>query len=127
MTKAKKKMSTGSIVTLSIIGVFFVTGIMMLSGNSSANSVDSEKLAQCIINSDITFYGTEWCSHCKNQKVALGSIYDKYKSEFYVDCDLNAAECTAAGIRGYPSWVINGQLYEGGQSLDFISNSIGCN
>ncbi len=68
-------------------------------------------------------YGTEWCSHCKNQKSMFG---DYFQYIDYVDCDKNKDECLTAGIRGYPTWVIAGEQYPGEQSLERLAGLTGC-
>ena len=41
----------------------------------------------------------------------------------YLECDANGkdsrrAECSAAGIRGYPTWQLDGKLFPGERDLD---------
>ena len=84
---------------------------------------ESGALAQCLTEKGATMYGTEWCSHCKNQKALFGKSFQYVD---YIDCDKNKAECQKAGIRGYPTWNINGQNYPGGQSLEKLSILSGC-
>ena len=67
------------------------------------------------------FYGAYWCSHCRDQKEALGA--EAMRLVPYLECDANGAgsrraECTAAGIRGYPTWQLDGALFAGERDLD---------
>lgn len=125
----KKKISPISIVVIIFFAILIVysaaTGI---SGKSevSQSTVDMDALAQCLIKSDATFYGTEWCSHCANQKAMLGDVFDQFRSEFYVDCDADTEACHAAGITGYPTWIINGQRLVGVQPLKTLAQAMNC-
>lgn len=80
-------------------------------------------LAQCLTQKGVKMYGTEWCSHCKNQKSIFG---DSFQYIDYVDCDKNKDECLTAGIGGYPTWIINGEQYPGEQSLERLAGLSGC-
>ncbi|MCC7367226.1 MAG: hypothetical protein IT306_02315 [Chloroflexi bacterium] len=72
-------------------------------------------LADHLTASGAVFYGAYWCPHCQNQKKMFGDAADRLP---YVECDARGknarpAACTAAGVRAYPTWVINGQKIEG--------------
>ena len=67
------------------------------------------------------FYGAYWCSHCANQKETLGK--EAMALVPYLECDANGvdskrSQCSAAGIRGYPTWELDGQLYPGERDLN---------
>lgn len=96
---------------------------MILAACSTKIPQASEEFALCIGESNTTMYGTEWCSHCKNQKKLFGDNFDYVK---YVDCDKNPDACIAAGVKGYPTWVINGNSYAGEQSLEKLAYLTGC-
>ena len=68
-------------------------------------------------------YGTEWCSHCQNQKKEFDSSFQYVN---YVDCDKDREKCTEAEIRGYPTWRINGENYPGEQRLERLAVLSGC-
>ena len=82
-----------------------------------------DAFAKCLSEKKATIYGTEWCPHCKNQKELFGNSFQYID---YVDCDENGEACLAAGITGLPTWNINGQDYEGEQSLDVLALLTGC-
>eukprot|EP00873_Tetraselmis_striata_P018764 jgi/Tetstr1/439028/TSEL_027520.t1 len=74
-------------------------------------------------------YGAFWCSHCFAQKEYFGqeAMADFPYVECYPDGFFRSEDgkstvidqaCSDIGIRGFPTWVINGQNYEGEQSLD---------
>jgi uncharacterized membrane protein len=73
-------------------------------------------------------YFAWFCSHCYHQKQLFGEAAVKELTK--TECDsagVNAKPelCQAAKITGYPSWVINGQLYSGVQSLQKLAKISG--
>ena len=73
-------------------------------------------------------YGTYWCSSCQWQQQQFGSAFSQIN---YVECDpagTNARPdlCDRAGVRSYPTWEFNGQLYRpGSYSLDALADISG--
>ncbi len=82
-----------------------------------------DSFAKCLTEKKLTMYGTEWCSHCKNQKKEFGSSFQYVN---YVDCDKSSNKCAAAGVRRYPTWEFNGTLYPGEQALYKLATLSGC-
>jgi glutaredoxin len=79
---------------------------------------------RCLTDKGATFYGTEWCGHCKNQKSLLGDGLVEVK---FVDCDQQQARCIKAGIQGYPTWVLaDGEQLVGAQPLAKLAEATGC-
>ena len=68
-------------------------------------------------------YGTEWCSHCKNQKKAFG---ESFQFIDYIDCDRNKDECVKNGVKGYPTWIIDGEKYSGELPLYRLASLAKC-
>jgi uncharacterized membrane protein len=93
------------------------------------SSAESEvALAKHLNQVGAKFYGAFWCPHCQNQKQMFG----KEAMEFvpYVECSPpdrrgRTAACEAAGIQSYPTWIINGQTYNGVQSLEKLAQVTG--
>ena len=61
-----------------------------------------------------------WCPHCHEQKQLFGK--EAYSKINHIECDPSGKNprpdlCSAAKIQSFPSWVINGQLYSGVQTL----------
>ena len=107
-----------------ILGIIFtlvVSGCSITGGTVVGGKYDN--LAKCLTTKGATMYGTEWCSHCKNQKKTFGSSF-KYVN--YVDCDRNPGKCDAAGVRGYPTWKVMGKNYPGEQKLSRLASLTGC-
>lgn len=65
-------------------------------------------------------YGAYWCPHCHDQKQLFGQAAAAKLT--YIECDragqnAQPERCQAAGITGYPTWEIKGELFSGTQSL----------
>ena len=61
------------------------------------------------------------CSHCNNQKVAFGAGGTRVIN--YVECAKDGYKserdfCQEKGIKGYPTWEIDGKFYPGERSLE---------
>lgn len=63
---------------------------------STTSSPAIAELATCLTKNGATFYGTEWCPHCKDQKKLFG---DALAQVNYVDCDANKMACTNANVK----------------------------
>jgi glutaredoxin len=107
------------IIILLLIGIFY--GYRGITGRVTEPG-QYDEFAQYLTQQGATMYGTEWCSHCKNQKKLFGSSFQYID---YVDCDYNKQECTDAGVRGYPTWKINNQNYPGEQPLERLASLTG--
>lgn len=82
-----------------------------------------DEFASCLTEEGAIFYGTEWCGFCQQQKDMFGESMELVD---FIDCDQNRNVCTSEGIRGYPTWKIDGQLYSGVQQLTRLSELTGC-
>eukprot|EP00741_Cyanophora_paradoxa_P010737 tig00020538_g10379.t1 len=74
------------------------------------------------------FYGAFWCTHCAEQKALLGP--EAFAMLDYVECDARVqngvpATCKERGVKGYPTWEINGELYPGIKSLEQLAEISG--
>ncbi len=71
-------------------------------------------VAEALTTAGAKFYGASWCPHCQDQKKLFGTAA-RYLP--YVECAPNGAqspqatECVAEQIKGYPTWIINGNRY----------------
>ncbi|MFH1063629.1 MAG: hypothetical protein V1729_00955 [Candidatus Woesearchaeota archaeon] len=108
-----------------ILLLALITALLIISGCGP----DKEALAKCLTEKGFKMYGTYWCSHCQAQKDMFG---DAFKQINYIECaiqgsDLPAEECTLAGIRGYPTWVLpDGSKQEGAITLSQFQTISGC-
>ena len=98
-----------------------IVSLVLIGCSNKPGKYDS--FAQCLYEKEATMYGTEWCSHCKNQKAMFGKSFNYVN---YVDCDLNQNECLKNGIKGYPTWIINKKPYPGEQSLNKLAYLTNC-
>ncbi len=117
--KNEKKNNVVGIIVVGIIVLFVAFSLM----KPAAEQGQFDAFAQCLADNGAVMYGTEWCSHCKDQKALFGDSFAKVN---YVDCDENMQKCLDAGVEGYPTWVIAGENYAGTQSLSKLAEVSGC-
>jgi uncharacterized membrane protein len=73
-------------------------------------------LAEHLSEKRAVFYGASWCAHCQEQKRLFGASASRLP---YIECSPSGPNgpqlrsCSAAGVRGYPTWVIDGRSYSG--------------
>ncbi len=73
-------------------------------------------LAEHLAEEGALFYGASWCPHCQEQKRLFGASASRLP---YIECSPagrntpQAPSCNSAGVRTYPTWVINGQTFVG--------------
>jgi uncharacterized membrane protein len=105
-------------------GVLAALLILVLHGTYTATPAEPigpedpaiRALAEHLVDQGALFYGASWCNHCQEQKRIFGASAARLP---YIECSPggpNAAQlrrCSAAGVRSYPTWVINGQSYVG--------------
>lgn len=106
-----------------IIFLLFALIILLAINGCSNKPGEYDALAQCLTEKDVVMYGTEWCSHCQNQKKEFGKSFQYID---YVDCDFQKSECDKAGVKGYPTWVIDKTNYPGEQPLYRLASLSGC-
>jgi len=107
---------------LTFIFFVFLISVIVISGCTKGPG-KYDTFAQCLNEKGATMYGTEWCSHCKNQKALFGNSFQYID---YVDCDKNKNECLRNGVKGYPTWIIDGESYPGEQQLYKLASLAGC-
>lgn len=99
----------------------FIIGLLLLAACTGPGNYDS--FANCLTDNGVIMYGTDWCPHCQNQKSMFENSFNNIA---YINCDNNPQACNNAGITGYPTWYVNGELYPGVQSLEALSQASGC-
>ncbi len=83
-----------------------------------------KQFAKCLTDAGLVFYGTDWCGHCSNQKEMFG---DDFEYITFVNCDFHSEECSEAGVIGYPTWHMNGELLDMGvQTFEELGEAAGC-
>jgi hypothetical protein len=111
-----------------IIGAAVVVVILLLwkpwVKDTSASSPELIAFGECLASKGAVMYGAYWCPQCQNEKKTLGDGFEKIT---YVECTQETAKCTAAGIEGYPTWILgDGTKLVGEQGLDGLSRATGC-
>ncbi len=117
------------VLILAVGGVLFV-----LSGGVTTPKEDNAPkgalaLAQCLADSDATFYGAFWCPHCNSQKELFGSAE---KVLPYTECSTPDSKaqtqvCIDAGIKSYPTWQFkDGTQVTGVQTFAELAQKSGC-
>lgn len=82
-----------------------------------------DDFAKCLTEKNVTMYGTDWCKFCQEQKALFG---ESFKYINYTNCDFGKDLCIAKKVKGYPSWIINGEIYSGVKSLESLSSLSKC-
>lgn len=73
-------------------------------------------------------YSAYWCPHCHEQKQMFGKEAASLLN--YIECAPDGQNsqtelCKASGIKGFPTWEIDGQFYPGMQSLAKLADLSG--
>jgi uncharacterized membrane protein/glutaredoxin len=96
----------------------------------TTTSGDAEiALAQHLAQIGAKEYSAYWCPHCHEQKLLFGQEAEKIiDKSVKVECapegrDAKPEACQAAKIKGFPTWIINGQSYSGVQSLEELAKA----
>lgn len=98
----------GLLVTLAAV-VLVVGGLVYLSNRESGEPGQYDKLAQCLTEKGVKFYGASWCPHCAEQKRTFGKSM-KYIE--YVECAIPGNQrgmtkvCEDAKIENFPTWIL---------------------
>ena len=95
---------------------------------TTESSPSSITLAEHLQVSNIIYYGAYWCPHCHDQKQLFGK--EAAKKLNYVECDPRGVQaqpeaCQSAGVRSFPTWEVDGQLYPGVQNLTRLADLSG--
>ncbi|MEK7465710.1 MAG: protein disulfide isomerase family protein [Patescibacteria group bacterium] len=113
--------------TITIIIAVFTVGflaVLWAGSRSSGPTPDLTAFAECLREKNVIMYGAAWCPHCQEQKQLFG---EAFKNLSYVECPENPQRCIAAGIEGYPTWVMsNGEKLVGEQKLESLAAATGC-
>jgi uncharacterized membrane protein len=88
------------------------------------------KLAEHLTQKGAKMYGSYMCSHCYEQKQLFGK--QAWAKVSYVECSEGAIEhqsqpevCKQAGIKGYPTWMIDGKPDPGAKKLAKLAKLTG--
>lgn len=110
------------IMLIVIVGFVLIAAILLPAKGPASGAYDN--FAKCLAESGAVMYGAYWCPHCQNEKKAFG---DSFRFVPYVECTEEVQKCIAAGIEGYPTWILPGNVrLEGEQGLQKLSAESGC-
>lgn len=99
--------------------------------NSPASTVaPSVALANHLKGKGAKMYATFWCPVCRWQERQFGAQALNLIKSMQIECDPRGknpqpALCDRANIRAFPTWEINGKLYEGGMPLEELAEVSG--
>jgi hypothetical protein len=120
-------MNKKNIVPIVVVAVVVLAVIILIVKpwqGTAAPPTALEAFGQCLASKNITMYGAAWCSHCQNEKRALG---EGFKYVHYVECPDNVQLCVEKGVEGYPTWITaDGTKLVGEQGIDGLSKATGC-
>lgn len=106
---------------LVLVAIFVVLASGVLTKNEPH---PYDPFAQCLAEKGLVMYGVDWCPNCQNQKKMFGKAFDNIP---YVNCDFDRVECQRKKIDKYPTWYLNGQIFEiGVKSFPELANATGC-
>ncbi len=104
----------GIVVILIVIGILWIKNMPPVSAGE----------AKCIAEKSV-LYVQAGCHACKIQEDLFGSSY-KYLNT--IDCLVSSdtQKCIDAQIAATPTWIINGERYEGVQTIAKLKEITGC-
>jgi len=126
----KQKIVVSIVVILAIAVIFlFITRAISTHTGYVVKDTNIESLAKCLSENNVKMYGAFWCGHCQNQKSLFEGNLESMN--IYVECDPRGDNsqtdlCLDKGIRVYPTWEINGQLYTGEKSFSQLAELSQC-
>jgi len=94
---------------------------------TTTSSKTALTLASDLNSLDARMFGAFWCSHCYDQKQALG--YEAMQTIPYIECDREGFNskrdfCKEKEVPGYPTWEIGGKLYPGERSVEELREMV---
>jgi len=125
----RTKKYSGLLLTIASV-ILVIGGLVYLSNRETGEPGQYDKLAQCLSEKGVKFYGASWCPHCAEQKRVFGKSM-KYID--YVECAVpgnnNAMTqvCKDADIESYPTWILpDGTRLTGEQLPTTLGEKVGC-
>jgi hypothetical protein len=104
--------------------IIIVLAAVYLFYQSATSPGEQAEFAKCLSAKGFVLAGTNWCSHCKEQKALFGNSFQFID---FKNCDVSAEWCRSAGVRAYPTWITpDGAKLTGVKSLSALSQLSGC-
>jgi uncharacterized membrane protein len=95
----------------------------------STSTAAEIELAKYLTQKGAKMYSAYWCPHCYEQKQLFGK--EAWAEVSNVECAADAkknpqpAVCTQAGVKGFPTWSIDGKLEPGAKTLAKLAELTG--
>lgn len=103
--------------------------ILVFISGCSSNCTDKgsavDKFAECLAGKNVTIYWQTGCPACGAQEEMFGCAFTKIKNVNCLDKE-QAIQCVTANVEKVPTWVINGERYQGAHSLEEIASLTEC-
>jgi len=110
-------MKKRSIVTIVIVLAVIILAVLVLT---RSHPDTSEEFAKCVGEKSV-LYTQKGCHACEYQESLFG---DNYEYLTVIDCWVEQEKCL--GIRGTPTWIINGEEYLGARTIEQLKEITGC-
>lgn len=107
--------------SLAIILLVFLFYVLFFNNTDKPNQENYEDEFFKCLSKISTLYVQKGCSHCTTQKNILG---DGIKYLNTVDCMQEIEKCSQ--IQGTPTWIINGEMFVGVQSIEKLKSISNC-
>ena len=107
------------IFTLLVILVITIVTVILFMKNTPKTE---KEIIECIASKSY-LYVSKLCPHCADQKQILGSNILYFNM---TDCFVNFDRCSAAGIEGYPTWIIDNKKYLGVRTIEELKTISNC-
>lgn len=101
--------------------IVLVSTLLVLAG-CAANKEKYIALEKCLLEKGVKMYGIEWCPTCAKQKKNFGSKLEG----IYVECADNPQLCLEKEVKGYPTWHIGEEKYQGLLQPEELATKAGC-
>jgi hypothetical protein len=97
---------------------------------TSESTRETIKFAKYLKDNGVVKYSAYWCPNCLNQSELFGK--QAYRELNVVECSRDGINsqtqlCIDKGIKGFPTWEINGNLFLGVLSINELSELTGYN
>lgn len=113
-----------TLVAIILITIGLSAWVFADASKPAVSDPQLDQFAKCLSDQGAIMYGAYWCSHCQNQKRLFGQSFELVN---YVECTQDVANCEAAGITGYPTWIFaDGSRIEGEASFAQLAERTQC-
>jgi hypothetical protein len=102
--------------------------VLNADGEKTVSGASEIALGEHLLKIGAKFYGAYWCSHCAKQKSMFGAAAAAKLP--YVECGKDGENsqrqlCRELKIRMFPTWSINGKMFEGTRELKYLAEQSG--